>query len=474
MKLFLVPFFVLAVLLCTGCNAAPVAADTAAVTTAAVTETVTLSESAILTDTAEISDILTEIVPENTAEPVPVETEPPAAQPDSEPSLPPPAQVHISFKGTPNRYEYMPCAIEVTDPAGAYAAISDGESQIKVRGHSTSSGEKIPYNIKFSEKTELLGLGRSKKWNLLANLYDRTQLRNMLALNFARDIGLQTTSETRYAELYVNGEYRGLYQICEPIDVGSTELDLDTEGNEFLMELEPYSGYKSYYCLTTPRIGLLLGLNEPEKPTGSQWNWLVTFMTKAEDAILSGDWNKVDDCIDVESFAHCYIVQELFKNVDYCVSSTRFYIKDEKLCEGPVWDFDLSSGNCSPYEYPDYNNVQTTGHSYEGQNCLGLYQTHLFAYQEYRSLVSRLYDELQPVIENLYRDNTLGTNQIDTYLTAYRAEIDRNAALWSPEKTYSHLERKPVDGTYDAEIVYLRQWLESRNLWLYDVLCKEN
>lgn len=127
MKLFLVPFFVLAVLLCTGCNAAPVAADTAAVTTAAVTETVTLSESAILTDTAEISDILTEIVPENTAEPVPVETEPPAAQPDSEPSLPPPAQVHISFKGTPNRYEYMPCAIEVTDPAGAYAAISDSK-----------------------------------------------------------------------------------------------------------------------------------------------------------------------------------------------------------------------------------------------------------------------------------------------------------------------------------------------------------
>ncbi len=471
MKLFVVQVFVFVILLCTGCHAVPVSADTAAVTTNAVTET------AIPTETAEISDILSEIVSDDIPESVPVETEASESQPDitedSAPALPPPAQVHISFKGIPNRYEYMPCAVEITDPAGTYDAISDGESQIKVRGHSTSSGEKIPYNIKFSEKTELLGLGRSKKWNLLANLFDRTQLRNMLALNFAREIGLDTTSETCFAELYVNGEYRGLYQICEPIDVGSTELDLDTEGNEFLMELEPYSGYKSYYCLTTPRIGLLLGLNEPEKPTGTQWNWLVTFMTKAEDALMSGDWDKVRKYLDAESFARCYIVQELFKNVDYSVSSTRFYIKDEKLCEGPVWDFDLSAGNCSTYEYPDYNNVETTGRSYEGQNCLGLYQTYLFAYEEYRSLISRLYDELQPVIENLYRDNALGTNQIDTYTTAYRAEIDRNAGLWRPENTYSHLERKPVDGTYDAEIAYLRQWLESRNLWLYDVLCEE-
>lgn len=465
----------LACFLFTGCHTVPVSSDTEQTEQTDLTQSVTTvippaTDTMHAETTVPETDAIT-VLPDD------VLTETDAVVPDLPPTdadnpMPPPAQIQITFTGTPNRYDYIPCSVSVTDPTEEYDAIADGDSQIKVRGHSTSSGEKIPYNIKFSEKTELLGLGRSKKWNLLANLYDRTQLRNMLALNFARDIGLDTTSQTRYAELYVNGEYRGLYQICEPIDVGATELDLDTEGNEFLMELEPYAGYKSYYCLTTPRIGLLLGLNEPEMPTGAQWNWLVSFMTAAEDALLSEDWEKVLKYIDVESFARCYIVQELFKNVDYNVSSTRFYIKDGKLCEGPVWDFDLSAGNCSPSNYPDYNNVTASGLSYRGLHCVGLYNEYLFRYEAFQSLVSSLFEELQPVIVNLYSDNDLGTNQIDRYLDHYRTEIDRNAQMWSPATAYSYLERKPVDGTYDAEIDYLRNWLCERNLWLYETYCK--
>jgi len=462
-------------LLLTGCRTAPVSVDTEqtfhtdftqSVTTAVPPTTETTSAETAVPETEMITVLTDEVLTVTTAS----DQEIPPMTADN--ALPPPAQIRISFTGTPNRYDYIPCSVSVVDPSGEYDEISDGESKIKVRGHSTSSGEKIPYNIKFSEKTELLGLGRSKKWNLLANLYDRTQLRNMLALNFAREIGLDTTSQTRYAELYVNDEYRGLYQICEPVDVGATELDLDTEGNEFLMELEPYAGYKSYYCLTTPRLGLLLGLNEPERPIGTQWNWLVSFMTAAEDALLSEDWEKVLKYMDVESFARCYIVQELFKNVDYNVSSTRFYIKDGKLCEGPVWDFDLSAGNCSPSNYPDYNNVSASGLSYRGLHCVGLYNEYLFRYEAFQSLVSDLYEELQPIIVNLYADNDRGTNQIDRYLHTYRAEIDRNAEMWSPATAYSYLERKPIDGTYDAEIDYLRNWLCERNLWLYETYCK--
>jgi len=470
-KLLMIPFVLFCVLLCTACHDAPVSADTESVR---ITDT-----AAVVTVAVEDTAVETEAVPETDTQPIPADTVPaPVESTDTEISqqtpditMLPPAQVHLTFVGVPNRYEYMPCAVTVTDPSGAFAEIYDEQSQIKVRGHSTSSGEKQPYNIKFQKKTDLLGLGNSKKWNLLANLYDRTQLRNMLALQFAQDIGLSNTSKTCFAEVYVNDTYRGLYQIAEPIDVGPTALDLNTEANDFILELEPYSGYENFYCLTTPRFEFLLGCSEPEKPGGSQWNWLVTFMTGAEDALLSGDWKQVEKFFNVESFARCYIVQELFKNVDYCVSSTRFYIKDGILYEGPVWDFDLSSGNCSKYEYPDYNNVKTTGHSYEGQYCVGLYNAHLFAYEEFRVLVSRLYKELQPIIVNLYQDNEKGSSRIDAYLDCYGEALDRNASLWSPDTTYSHLERDPVDGTYDAEITYLRDWLRLRNEWLYGVLC---
>ena len=69
--------------------------------------------------------------------------------------------------------------------------------------------------------------------------------------------------------------------------------------------------------------------------------------------------------LDIESFVDAFIVQEFFKQVDYATSSTRFYIKDGKLYEGPVWDFDLSSGNCSSSYYKSYNNVNTTGLSWQ-------------------------------------------------------------------------------------------------------------
>lgn len=382
-------------------------------------------------------------------------------------------QVYITTENDLKRSTYVPCVITVHDPRGVYEDVYDTESTIKIRGHSTSSGEKTPYNIKFESKVELLGLGEGKKWNLLANLYDKTQLRNMLAYGFARDAGAEYTSGSCFAEVYFNGEYCGMYQICEPIGAGETRVDIDTDNNEFLMELEPYAGYSNPYTLTTPVLKILLGYNEPDPPTAEQRAWLKSFVGEAENALLSGDFSRVREYFDVESFARCYIVQELFKNVDYSVSSTRFFVKDNRLHEGPVWDFDLSAGNCSSSYYKAYNNVGGSGQSYEGLYCVGIYNQYLFRYEEFRQLVSELYRELQPTIIHLYADNERGKNRIDSLLDGHRDAIDRNYTVWSITKAYNLYEHKPVDGTYEGEIAYLKNWLEKRNEWLYNYYCAD-
>ncbi len=382
-------------------------------------------------------------------------------------------QVYLTTDNTISRREYVSCAITVHDPTGVYSDVYDAESTVKIRGNSTSVGKKAPYNIKFSEKMELLGLGKGKKWCLLANLYDKTQLRNTLAYSFAQAIGVNYTSNSCFAEVYLNGEYCGLYQICEPIDVSKTKVDIDIDNNEYLLELEPYRGYSNPSCIVTPTINLILGYNEPETPSAEQRTWLKNFMTDAENALLSGDYDQVKIYVNVDSFARCYIVQELFKNIDYLLSSTRFYIKDNKLYEGPVWDFDLSSGNCSKSYYPAYNNVDTSGLSYEGLQCVGLFNQYLFRYEEFRALVRDLYVEYQPLITNLYRDNELGPNQIDSLVATHREGIDRNNSLWPTKTGYSLYEHRPVDGTYDGEIAYLKDWLEKRNAWLYAYYCSD-
>lgn len=361
---------------------------------------------------------------------------------------------------------YGKCSIIVYDPSGRYETITDANSEIKIRGNSTSSGAKAPYNIRFSSKENVLGMGKAKKWYLIANMYDKTQIRNKLAYDLASDIGMAYVQESTFVEVYLNGVYKGCYQLCESIGVGDTRVDIDTDGNEFLMEFEPWPNYSNPDFIYTPFYNILLGFNDPEYPTASQRQFLETFFYNAEQAISKRDINEISKYLDIQSFVDAYIVQEFFKQVDYATSSTRFYIKDGKLYQGPVWDFDLSAGNCSSEYYKDYNNVYTTGNSWEGWWCLGLWNRYLFECDDFAELVRARYIELQPYIVNLYKDNELGKNRIDRLLDEFGDDFAKNYTVWSTSEIYSVLERIPSDGTYEGEINYLRSWFESRNEWI--------
>ena len=81
--------------------------------------------------------------------------------------------------------------IVVNAEGDKYKAVTDTAAEISLRGNSTSGAEKAPYNIRFSERVSLLGMDRGRKWSLLANLYDKTLMRNYIAyyLGIHRGIG---------------------------------------------------------------------------------------------------------------------------------------------------------------------------------------------------------------------------------------------------------------------------------------------
>lgn len=93
-----------------------------------------------------------------------------------------------------------------TNPTGPRAAwlcsqrtgesVYDGKlTQIKGRGNSTWKGAKRPYQIKLDKKTDLLQTGdsadKAKTWVLLANFYDPSAVRNMLALDLGRALQME-------------------------------------------------------------------------------------------------------------------------------------------------------------------------------------------------------------------------------------------------------------------------------------------
>ena len=103
----------------------------------------------------------------------------------------------------------------------------DSLSHIKTRGNTsfTNAEAKKPFTIKLPKKQSWLGLDKSQHFVLLANAFDESHIRNSIAFDLAHDIGLPAPRYT-YLSLYINGEYKGLYQMTNKIEVNKHTLNL--------------------------------------------------------------------------------------------------------------------------------------------------------------------------------------------------------------------------------------------------------
>lgn len=117
------------------------------------------------------------------------------------------------------------CVMTILDDDGVLTEL--GTAGIKGRGNTTWSLPKKPYNIKMDKKHKVLGMKKSKHWQLLANChYDRIQLHNATAFEMARLTDYPWVQEGRFVELIFNGKHQGLYYICEKIRVEEGRIDI--------------------------------------------------------------------------------------------------------------------------------------------------------------------------------------------------------------------------------------------------------
>ncbi len=369
----------------------------------------------------------------------------------------------------PSDKSKVDCEIYIVDKEGGiYDTVHGINCTVNVRGNSTSSANKKPYNIKFDSKTDVLGMGKNKKWSLLANCYDKTLIRNAVVMDFAKELGVPYTPDYRYVDVYVNDVLNGSYLIIDSIEVGETRVDIDVDNNEYLLELDYNTPDEDCYYFYTGYYDTKFCINEPEIEdlTTTQTDYVEDLIYKAERALVSGDYDKVQQYFDIESMAKFYLTLEFFRNIDVATSSTRFHIKGGKIYGGPVWDFDLSSGN--------YNlNYYGSGMASQALHATKMkWFGALVGYSEFQSLVEEYFLDMQDIIVNLYTDNLLGLNKIDSMIAENKASFDRNhnEAGWDPGVVHHYslqLERDP-DPTYEANVAFYRNWLLERNEWLIE------
>ena len=274
-----------------------------------------------------------------------------------------------------DKENYVTGSLNVTEQDSSKVFQENMNMKIKLRGNSTLAADKKPFKIIFDEKQSMFGLEKAKDWVLLANYYDKSNIRNYLAYLTANKLtNLDFQPSSIFVDVYFNNEYIGLYLLCEQIEAKKGRVSVDKNFSEdgvssFLLEADErakdeYKGFQGSCYVTSGRYDFALKgpdaddyveafeiVNDPSSSsedikeaneTLAQFNkdtaWLQAFMDKTSEAIYS---NKgYEDYIDVDSFIDFYLVQEFFKNVDVG-STSQFYVIDQadetvKLKAGPV------------------------------------------------------------------------------------------------------------------------------------------
>ena len=359
----------------------------------------------------------------------------------------------------------------------------NGRIQIKGRGNTTWGVPKRPYAIDLvtesgdDNPSALLGMPADEEWVLLAFWHDRSMMRNPLAYYLGRQMtGLEYSPRFKYVEVYINGEYRGLYMLCEKIKradqrVNISKLTTDVAdqvapqlSGGYLLEVTPSDRVKmdevSARFKTTKRdINFVIKYPKPKNVTTIQVQWMKSYMDEFE-TVLYGD-NFKDPVtgylkyINENSFIDWYIIHDLSKGVDNLFHASLYLHKDRngKLNMSSPWDFDISFGN--------------VGSDCFFENELWIQKTHYFnrLMQDERfakKLVAR-YDELQPLFNKIPEVLETNFKQLES-----EGCLDRDYDRW-PQilGDYKDKEGRTTPNTVKGHVRWFKEWLESRQTWLY-------
>ena len=239
----------------------------------------------------------------------------------------------------------------LTDGTVDYAG---GLKSIRGRGNATWQHEKKPYNFSLLQEAELLGMGRAVKWVLLANASDSSNIRNKLVLDCAQQFGLEYPPDSEWVDLYLNGDYRGVYLLCEPNEIHEQRIDIGTE-QTFLVSLETES---NMLAQNLPYIKTESGQCIRIRESALNRDLLLKIWQSMEDAVFAADGvdkntgKHYSEILNMDSVIRKYLLEEIFGNLDGFRASCFFFFGDSGLlCADPVWDYDKAMGNARDIRY---------------------------------------------------------------------------------------------------------------------------
>ena len=308
---------------------------------------------------------------------------------------------------------------------------------IKYRGASSYNRfDKKQYRIKFyknkkdsEKKVSLAGMGANSEWVLNGPYLDKTLIRNKLVYDLARELN-GWAPDTRFVELFVDGEYQGVYLAVEPVTNGESRLRLS--------EFGLLSG-ETAYIVNRDRIDT--GTEEIEtwgKTEGYTYNALyIRYPSKNEitekqkeyikndisefEQVLYGENFKdkrtgYQEYIDMDNWVDYFIINEFAMNYDAGNLSTYVYKELGGKLQLAAWDFNNGFDNYQWF-HTETDRLYTVENSWFDR---------LWQDGNFREHVCERYGQL--------RKTTLSDEHIAEKIASYQEKlgdaVDRNFKVW--------------------------------------------
>lgn len=382
----------------------------------------------------------------------------------------------------------------LTDPFNEY----NGKVGIDIRGNYSSILPQKPYGLELWDvngndiQDSLLGMPVESDWALIANYNDKSFMRNLLAFDVFEKTN-HYAPRARLVEVVLNGEYQGVYLLCETIKRDNNRVDIakldptettfpDVSGG-YILKTDYWDNTNSWQLAFNPighptfDVHMVYVYPKPDLIVVQQQAYIQQFMNDYETALYGNNFadttNGYRKYISVRSFMDYWIVNELSRNVDGHKKSSYYYKEKDnangtigKMKAGPVWDFDWAWKNipgCVNSEMTD-----GSGWSYLVNDCspdvnspawyVRLLQDSLFA----NELHCRWTDLRRSILDTTYL-----FHYMDSIASYVNEAQQRHYQYWGHMGQASGApEVDPPAQSYQEEVDRLKQFIRLRIAWL--------
>ena len=334
------------------------------------------------------------------------------------------------------------------------------------RGNASRDFPKKPYRIKFDKKQRVLDApAKAKKWTLINNYGDKTLMRNLLAFELSKRLGMPYTPYGTAVDVLLNGEYKGCYQLCDQIQVHKGRVDItemtpkDNDGvaltGGYLIEVDAYANREKFWFNSNAGNPVTIKSPDEDSITSQQKAYIKNFFNSME-------WD-MEGYLDMNTFLRHFLVGELSGNTDTYWSVFMYkYRNEDMLYTGPVWDFDLAFDN----DYRTYPVNNKNDYIYRsGGSCAGdmknFVDNVIFLIGSTQQKLVDIWDKSRHA--GLTEENLVAW--IDQMEAKLEASQKLNFMRWPILNASVHMNPRTW-GSYAAEVNNVRSFMKERLAWM--------